>query len=45
MTLKETDFMVENIFRFLVKPPRPEGRGFCLAAVLRSPVRKINIFI
>jgi hypothetical protein len=29
-----------------MKLPRPEGRGFCLAAVLRTPVRKIiNIFI
>jgi hypothetical protein len=28
-----------------VKPPRPEGREFCLAAVLRAPVRKIDIFV
>jgi copper chaperone CopZ len=28
-----------------MKLPRPKGRGFCLAAVLRTPVRKIDIFV
>jgi hypothetical protein len=26
-----------------MKLPRPEGRGFCLEAVLRTPVRKMKL--